>query len=123
MCRLFGLIANKEVNIEFSFLNADLPFKNLSKGNPHGWGIGYYKNDFAIIQKQPIPAVQSKKFQEIARNINSEMFISHVRYSTQGEKTLENTHPFKYGNWILPFDTNLALFLISEKETNMLYFT
>lgn len=109
MCRLFGLIANKEVNIEFSFLKADLPFKNLSKANPHGWGIGYYKNGIAIIKKQPIPAVQSKEFQEIARNINSEMFISHVRYSTQGEKSLENTHPFKYDNWIFAHNGNIDI--------------
>jgi len=26
MCRLFGLVANKEVNIEFSFKKADKPF-------------------------------------------------------------------------------------------------
>lgn len=109
MCRLFGLIANKEVNIEFSFLKADLPFKNLSKENPHGWGIGYYENDIAKIQKQPIPAIQSKKFQEISENLNSEVFVSHVRYSTQGEKTLENTHPFKYNNWIFAHNGNIDI--------------
>ncbi len=109
MCRLFGLITNKEVNVEFSFLKADLPFKDLSKRNPHGWGIGYYKNENAKIQKQPIPAFDSKKFQEIARSIKSEMFISHVRYSTQGELTPENTHPFKYENWIFAHNGNIDI--------------
>ncbi len=109
MCRLFGLITNKEVNVEFSFLKADLPFKNLSKRNPHGLGIGYYEDDNAIIQKQPIPAFNGKKFQEIARSITSEMFVSHVRYSTQGEKTPENTHPFKYDNWIFAHNGNIDI--------------
>ncbi len=109
MCRLFGLMANKEVNIEFSFLKADLPFKKLSEKNPHGWGIGYYKNNVALIQKQSVPATQSEKFQEIAANINSRMFISHVRFSTQGKKTPENTHPFKYNNWIFAHNGNIDI--------------
>ncbi|KKL17931.1 hypothetical protein LCGC14_2480610 [marine sediment metagenome] len=109
MCRLFGLISNKEVNVEFSFLKADLPFENLSQVNPHGWGIGYYKNDNAKVQKQPIPAFESKRFQEIARSIRSEMFVSHVRYSTQGELSSENTHPFKYKNWIFAHNGNIDI--------------
>jgi len=44
MCRLFGLVANKKVNVEFSFLEADLTFKELGSSNPDGWGIGYYEN-------------------------------------------------------------------------------
>lgn len=42
MCRLFGLVANKEVNIEFSFKKADKPFRELGIKNPDGWGKGYY---------------------------------------------------------------------------------
>ena len=109
MCRLFGLIANKNVDIEFSLLKADLPFKDLSKNNPHGWGIGYYEKDIAVIQKQPVPALQSKEFQDIARNVKSKMFVSHVRYSTHGGKTLENTHPFKYNNWIFAHNGNIDI--------------
>ncbi len=113
------------MNLEFSFLKADLPFKNLSRNNPHGWGIGYYKENFAKIQKEPFPAIQSKKFEEIARNENSKMFISHVRYSTQGEKTFENTHPFIYDNWIFAHNGNIdirdkLLELLNSKFKNLI---
>ncbi len=39
MCRLFGVIANKEVDMDFSFNLADKPFREFAKSNPHGWGI------------------------------------------------------------------------------------
>lgn len=45
MCRLFGIIANREVDIEFSFHRADKPFKSFSENNPDGWGIGYYSKE------------------------------------------------------------------------------
>lgn len=45
MCRLFGIIANREVDIEFSFHRADKPFKSFSEDNPDGWGIGYYSKE------------------------------------------------------------------------------
>jgi len=38
MCRLFGLTANKPVDVEFSLLEADKPFRNLGEKNPDGWG-------------------------------------------------------------------------------------
>jgi len=109
MCRLFGLIANKEVNVEFSFLKADLSFKKLSKRNPHGWGIGYYENDNAMIRKQPIPLYKSKIMQEIVRSIKSEIFVSHVRYKSQGKIKVEDTHPFKYDNWIFAHNGNIDI--------------
>ena len=93
-------MANNEVDVDFSFLRADLPFRNLSINNPHGWGIGYYKNDIALVKKEPIPAFESKNFPELIRSIKSNIFISHVRKSTEGAKTSENTHPFINENWI-----------------------
>ena len=100
MCRLFGLIANKDVDVEFSFLRADKPFRELSKNNPHGWGIGYYKNHKVTIHKEPINAFNSETFFPKAKEVKSRIIISHVRFSTQGNRTLGNTHPFSYEKWI-----------------------
>ncbi len=42
MCRLFGLYANKLVNVYFSFFEAERSFEDLSKKNPDGWGIAWF---------------------------------------------------------------------------------
>lgn len=108
MCRLFGLIANKEVDAEFSFLKADIPFKELGKKNPHGWGIGYYKNNSPKIIKEPKSTIESKQFnQEVL--VNSNIIISHVRKKSDGDKKKENTHPFQYHDWIFAHNGNIDI--------------
>lgn len=109
MCRLFGLVANKEVNVEFSFIKADRPFRELGIKNPDGWGIGYYQNDNAIVFKEPISTINSSQFYQKAKHIYSSILISHVRKSTQGVKKKENTHPFNSGNWIFAHNGNIDI--------------
>lgn len=109
MCRLFGLIANNEVDIEFSFLKANKSFRELSKKNPHGWGVGYYIKNNAKVYKEPFSASKSIKFLNIAGQIKSKIVVSHVRFSTQGKKAIKNTHPFKDKNWIFAHNGNVDI--------------
>lgn len=101
MCRLFGLIANKKVNVEFSFFHTDLSFRELGSRNPDGWGIGYYKNGDGKIEKEPSKIQDSKKVNQIIRQpIISNIFIAHVRKSSGTGIKYVNTHPFEYNSWI-----------------------
>ena len=82
MCRLFGLIANKPVNIYFSLFQARKSFEKLSEANPNGWGLGWYdEKGTTEIYKEPIPLHSSKKAEKIAKNIYSKIIIAHVRYA------------------------------------------
>ena len=96
MCRLFGLIANKEVDVEFSFLKANKSFKELGFQNLDGWGIGYYKNGNPKITKEPISIEKSLELNKIIKQRVSNIFISHVRKSSGTEIRYVNTHPFGY---------------------------
>ena len=109
MCRLFALISNKEVNAEFSFLEADHPFIELAKSNHDGWGLGYYKNNSARVFKEPKDALHSRKFQKKAKNIKSKIIIAHIRSKTQGKSSIKNTHPFKYKSWIFAHNGNIDI--------------
>ncbi len=101
MCRLFGLIANKPVDVEFSLLKADKPFRNLGdKRNPDGWGIGWYEDNKAKIFKEGIPAKDSERFCSYAKEVRSNIIIVHVRKGTEAPPSEVNSHPFKYKNWL-----------------------
>jgi len=101
MCRLFGLIANKEVDVEFSMLKADNSFKEQAKKNPHGWGVGWYVNGKAEIFKRGESALDSSDFDDKAKNVRSKIVIAHVRYASSGSSHSDrNAHPFVYNNWI-----------------------
>lgn len=107
MCRLFGLVASKSVNVAFPILEAPASLLQQTvrdvrgRPNPHGWGIGYYEGDKAIIHKRPENGSKSPEFQRIVRSVYSHMFVAHLRLKTIGAVNMANTQPYKRGEWIL----------------------
>ncbi len=101
MCRLFGLVANREVDVKFSILEASNRVKNQGEYNPHGWGIGWYENGIARIFKRDKNAFYSSAFNEKVKEIKSKIVITHVSYASSGSSySNRNIHPFSYENWI-----------------------
>jgi len=92
MCELFGLSANKPVNVLFSWKG----FYRRGKFQPHGWGIAFYPDKSVVIFKEPLASIESKlaKFIRDYENIKSKIFISHIRYASSGSQEYQNTHPF-----------------------------
>jgi glutamine amidotransferase len=99
MCRLFGLYANRAVNVNFSFYEAEKSLEKLSIRNPHGWGIAWFDNGWNL-HKEPGPLYLSKDAQRLAKNVSGIIVISHVRYATHGKAKLENTHPWLYKGYV-----------------------
>jgi len=100
MCRLFSLYANKPVSIDFSFNYAERSILSLSKNNDDGWGVAWYKNGRPALYKNPLAAFEDNEFSLLAKSISSSLVISHVRAATGTPVSYENTHPFKFGNWV-----------------------
>ncbi len=92
MCELLALSFNQPVRLSFSFRG----FKKRSEDNPHGWGLGFYPDESALIFKEPIKAKISKlaSFLEDYEFLKSKTFIAHIRKSTRGDISFRNTHPF-----------------------------
>jgi glutamine amidotransferase len=101
MCRLFGVIANNEVDVKFSMLYAQKSFKELGEKNCDGWGIGWYEeNTTPRIEKKGESAFFSSNFNNIVKTVSSKIVIAHVRYATNGSSSAKNAHPFLYRNYI-----------------------
>ena len=101
MCRLFGLYANRLVDVRFSFYVARDSFAELSYWNPHGWGVAWFDGTQWRIYKEPRPLYESDRARELVeRVIRGRIIISHVRYATTGELKKENTHPWLYRGWV-----------------------
>tara|TARA_B100000945_G_C20424842_1_gene619894 strand:- start:3553 stop:4263 length:711 start_codon:yes stop_codon:yes gene_type:complete len=91
MCDLFGLSCNKEDRATRS-----LPiFSEYGGSNPHGWGIGWFEKNKAIVHRAPRRADLDEHFFETIDKASSKNLISHVRWATHGEKCECNCHPFK----------------------------
>ncbi|RMG61048.1 MAG: class II glutamine amidotransferase [Deltaproteobacteria bacterium] len=92
MCELLGLCFSQPVSPSISFRG----FRHRGENNPHGWGIAFYPDRSAQVIKEPVRAGESKlsQFLQEYDQLQSQIFIAHVRYMSRGEKSHANTHPF-----------------------------
>ena len=73
----------------------------LSTTNGDGFGIGWYgKRDFPGVYRDLRPAWNDKNLQALAAQIESPMFMAHVRATTGSPVQRTNCHPFTYKNWL-----------------------
>jgi len=102
MCRLFGLHANKLVDVWYSFY--ETPKKSLvesSHENPDGWGVAWLDDKDWHVHKEPIPLYYSTTAREIIRKyVRGRIVVSHVRFASVGDNKIENTHPWLYRGWV-----------------------
>lgn len=96
MCRLLGLMANQEVDLEFSLGR----FKTYAAGNQHGWGIGWYEKGRTRIYKEAGLASDGPAYDQRSKEVRSKIIIAHVRRATEGEPARVNSHPFRYQSWL-----------------------
>lgn len=96
MCRLFGLSASpRRVHASFWLLEAPDSLASQSRRNPDGTGISYFApGGRPVLDKEPLAAFEDAAFSREARHISSTTFVSHIRFATTGERTVENTHPY-----------------------------
>jgi glutamine amidotransferase len=95
----FGFISN-DPRLTACALSAFAPVLTLEEGAPHGWGMGYYQASQPLLRKQPKAPPGALDIGEMAGKLRTNLIVGHVRAPTVGSQRTENTHPFRYRNWI-----------------------
>jgi len=90
MCELFGLSANRDVSISFTWRG----FLKRGRLNYHGWGVAWYLDKYVGLVKEPKPAHKSPIARLLVNGVEGHIVISHVRFASQGGPSYVNTHPF-----------------------------
>lgn len=99
MCQLLGMNCNVPTDICFSFAG----FRQRGGAtdiHSDGWGIAFFEGKGVRMFLDPMPSAQSA-ISEFVRSypIRSLNVIAHIRKSTLGATSLENTHPFIREMW------------------------
>jgi predicted glutamine amidotransferase len=99
MCQLLGMNCNTPTDICFSFTGFQTR-GGLTDVHSDGWGIAFFENKGVRQFLDPEPSATSA-IAEFVRNypIKSKSVIAHIRKATQGQVSLENTHPFQREMW------------------------
>src|SRR4051794_22558944 len=97
VCRLFGMSGGaRPVRATFWLLEAPDSLALQSRREPDGTGLGWFGADGRPqLSKQPVAAYADQDFARAARELESAVFLAHIRYATTGAVQLRNTHPFE----------------------------
>ena len=74
-------------------------FAQKGKTNMNGWGIGFFREDKALVEKSSEQVFKQdhvhESFQRLARVIDSRIILSHVNCPKSGGHHSAHLHPFK----------------------------
>jgi predicted glutamine amidotransferase len=134
MARLFGLIGNRAdlaarvLHSEADALRvrakstASAPPSSAAGHDVHttssqthyraslGWGLGFYQGDEVLMRRRPIDDRDEIDVATLAGDVRADVLIGHVRSATVGTLRTENTHPFRYRQWLFAKTGTLSQF-------------
>jgi predicted glutamine amidotransferase len=100
MARLFGLIGNRADLTGRVFASERDALNVQSHGKSLGWGIGFYQGGEVLMRRRPIDDHASIDVVKAAGDVRADLLVGHVRSATVGSLRTENTHPFRYRQWL-----------------------
>jgi glutamine amidotransferase len=75
--------------------------KGVETTNGDGFGIGWYgRAGEPRLYRSTSPAWNDRNLRELAADVQSRLFLAHVRASTGTAVQQTNCHPFRYRNWL-----------------------
>jgi predicted glutamine amidotransferase len=100
MARLFGMIGNRpDLAPRVLAFEADA-LRARSKEVPLGWGLGFYQGGEVLMRRRPIDERQELDVARLGADLRADLLVGHVRHATVGALRTENTHPFRYRQWL-----------------------
>ncbi len=101
MARLVGFIANRPdlCNRFAEHEDGSLRVANHG-GEPWGWGVGFYQSGEILLKRRPIDDRNELAVADMISEVRSDIIVVHVRRATVGTLRTDNTHPFRYQQWM-----------------------
>jgi predicted glutamine amidotransferase len=100
MARLFGIIGNRPDLTARVLAFEGEALRARSHGVPLGWGLGFYQGGEVLMRRRPLDEREDLRIDLLAADVRADLLIGHVRHATVGALRSENTHPFRYRQWL-----------------------
>src|SRR5579864_8627433 len=100
MARLFGIIGNRPDLAARVLAFETEALRARSKGAPLGWGLGFYQGGEVLMRRRPLDERREIDVSRLAADVRADLVVGHVRHATVGALRTENTHPFRYRQWL-----------------------
>jgi glutamine amidotransferase len=101
MARLIGFISNRgELGPRVLSAQAEHLKTHRASDAPLGWGIGFMQFGEVLLRRRPLDERPEIDLSQALEGIKTDVLIGHVRQPTVGNLKTENTHPFRYRQWL-----------------------
>ena len=100
MARLFGYVGNRPDLGPFVLKVERDALRVEGAGDPLGWGIGFYQGGEILLRRRPLDEHRDIEVADLGDDVRADVLIGHVRSATVGSLRTENTHPFRYRQWL-----------------------
>src|SRR5512143_193809 len=109
MARLFGLLGNRS-DLTGRVLAFERDALRVKSGGSVGWGLGFYQGGEVLIRRRPIDEREEIDVAQLGADVRGDVVVGHVRQATVGNLRTENTHPFRYRQWLFAQTGTLSSF-------------
>jgi glutamine amidotransferase len=101
MCRLLGIVSRSPRAFRRCLQDAPRSLGVLGREHGDGWGIAVHdqRSGWQIVREAE-SAAANPTFEAEAARASGSLLLAHVRKRTIGRVALENTHPFRRGEWV-----------------------
>ncbi|MFO0613375.1 MAG: class II glutamine amidotransferase [Polyangiaceae bacterium] len=107
MARLVGFIGNRPdlgsraIAVEGSAFELRRPTPTGKQAEDScSWGVGFYQGGEILLKRRPYDDRRTIGFGELTKDIKADVLVGHIRLATVGAHKTENTHPFRYRQWL-----------------------
>lgn len=101
MARLLGFIGNRpDLGVRALELEGRALTVRRKAGIVPGWGVGFYQGGEILLKRRPIDDRAEISLVDMTRDVRADILLAHVRSATVGTLRTENTHPFRYRQWL-----------------------
>ncbi len=100
MARLFGLVGNRGDLAGRVLAHESAALRVRARGSPLGWGVGFYQGGEVLMRRRPTDEREEIDVGKLTSDLRADLLVGHVRSATVGALRTENTHPFRYRQWL-----------------------
>ncbi len=101
MARLVGFIANRpDLGARVLQQEGRALTTHRPRGSTAGWGVGFYQGGDVLLRRRPVDDRSEINIGDLAKDVKADMLLAHVRAASVSTLRTENTHPFRYRQWL-----------------------
>jgi glutamine amidotransferase len=111
MSRLVGFIGNRP-DLGPRALAAERLVARLPGPDSGGtsWGLGFYQGGEILLKRRPIDDRRELPLGDLVSDLRADVLVAHVRAPSVGALRTENTHPFRYRQWLFAHTGTIPAF-------------